>query len=352
MDFNSPRRINIGDSTYRFREQELSFFHGDLNEEACFDKRPQGEEEWSPEEEKEWRLEYLSQDRYKAIVEIPSSFFGYLIGKRGASKREMESEYRVKLTFPSNTHSQEDEVTIHGETKNIAMRACRRILLKSHDLRAKADWTHFICVPLWREPQFMEHFKDFKSRVSLREPNLDEGILQRPQRLHLTIGVMTLLTQQEINLAKKTLDESLHEIIKPLLGSEELILSAKGLQLMNDDPSSTNVLYAVIKSEKLQKISYGILTKFASKGIIQNDLKPVTLHMTLMNTKFLGQSSGNNQRLNQNKSRPTFDATRILQDFANEDFGVSKIKEIHLCEMGGSKNTREGNYVSSHVLSI
>lgn len=45
-------------------------------------------------------------------------------------------------------------------------------------------------------------------------------------------------------------------------------MKLRGLEIMNDDPSSVNVLYAKVESEALQKIADGIYKQFIKSGKI------------------------------------------------------------------------------------
>lgn len=43
-------------------------------------------------------------------------------------------------------------------------------------------------------------------------------------------------------------------------------ISIRGVEIMNDDPSSVNILYAKVESEALQQIGDGILRRFIDAG--------------------------------------------------------------------------------------
>uniref|UniRef100_A0A0K2UPE1 Activating signal cointegrator 1 complex subunit 1like [Megachile rotundata] n=2 Tax=Lepeophtheirus salmonis TaxID=72036 RepID=A0A0K2UPE1_LEPSM len=205
------------------------------------------------------------------------------------------------------------------------------------------DFTHFLSIPL-NTQCIKETFIKFCNDVSLSESNLQSNIFQKPELLHLTIGVMALLSEKELKLAIQTLNECVKEIVKPILDNESLTISIGGLQIMNDDPSSTCVVYAKITSNKLQEIADKIVEKFSTMGIITRESDHVKLHMTVMNTKFI---FSNDVR---NKKRISIDASRILANFDGTDFGKVTLKEIHLSEMGHSKKLLKDYYLPSHIV--
>jgi len=62
---------------------------------------------------------------------------------------------------------------------------------------------------------------------------------------------------------------------------------------------------------------------------MQDDRKHVKLHVTIMNVVFVRRGKGG-------KAVRTFDATNIIDEFGNYEFGEQIIKELHLSKFGSS----------------
>ena len=92
---------------------------------------------------------------------------------------------------------------------------------------------------------------------------LDETVFQTPSLLHLTIGTLALMDEAERQKAKEVLELAIAEFKT----DNKLNIEIKGLEIMNDDPGEVDVVYAKInKSDELQTLSDGIVTKFAETG--------------------------------------------------------------------------------------
>ena len=92
---------------------------------------------------------------------------------------------------------------------------------------------------------------------------LDETVFQTPSLLHLTIGTLALMDEAERRKAKEVLELATAEFKT----DNKLNIEIKGLEIMNDDQGEVDVVYAKInKSDELQTLSDGIVTKFAETG--------------------------------------------------------------------------------------
>ena len=92
---------------------------------------------------------------------------------------------------------------------------------------------------------------------------LDETVFQTPSLLHLTIGTLALMDEAERQKAKEVLELAIAEFKT----DNKLNIEIKGLEIMNDDPGEVDVVYAKInKSDELQTLSDGIVSKFAETG--------------------------------------------------------------------------------------
>jgi len=154
-----------------------------------------------------------------------------------------------------------------------------------------------------------------KSILEAQLPGIDEELFMPECSIHLTLGVYVLLDDDERQRALKELEDC-----RPLLADLKtpFEMKVKGLEIMNDDPSSTRILYGCIESPDLQKFADQCLAHFQSTGLCatdNNERESIKLHMTLMNNRYRKEAM---------KSGNSFDAREILKRFGDFDFGTSK----------------------------
>lgn len=80
----------------------------------------------------------------------------------------------------------------------------------------------------------------------------------------------------------------------------------------------------------------------------------VKLHVTLMNSKYRVRSSTSlnedaNSKLRNSRKRLTFDGSKILETFADYDFGVMEVEEFHLSQMYAKRS--DGYYQPSCIVT-
>ncbi|KAG6459775.1 hypothetical protein O3G_MSEX011585 [Manduca sexta] len=115
--------------------------------------------------------------------------------------------------------------------------------------RMKQRPTHFISIPM-NNSNIVANFERFKAEVLKECPNFDESLFIRAQKLHITMGVMCLMDNEERLLASKLLTEANEKVIAPLLQSRAPPkIKLKGLSYMNDDPKQIDVLYGNVQEE-------------------------------------------------------------------------------------------------------
>ncbi|KAH3844216.1 hypothetical protein DPMN_086471 [Dreissena polymorpha] len=241
MDILRPEIIKIGKRCYRknpvlhtdvnaaeeedFTERIIS----DYNDEICALDQPNVEE---------------TSDGFRTLVKAPSTLFKFVIGRQGESKKRLETETRTKIKIPKQ--GQEGDIVIQGHERMGVISAKTRIEVLLDSGRQKTAFTHFVSVP-FNTAEIMNAFTDFKNDV-LRdcdgERGVDASIFQNASKLHLTIGCLVLLNEEEVQRATDMLQSSLEEVLRPILKDGPLHIQLKGLEYMNDDPSEVDVLYA------------------------------------------------------------------------------------------------------------
>lgn len=292
-------------------------------------------------------VEEAEGGRFRCTFHIPKTYFPYIIGSKGATKKRLETETRSKILIPKQGH--DGDIVITAATKKSVASARRRIRLMVMSSRKRQALTHFISIPV-NQPSFINGFMNFKNEVLQKfgkDRGIRESIFQIPERLHLTIGVLVLSDESERNEASAVLQDCKDVVIRPLLQDNKLRVIMSGVEYMNDDPSEVDVLYGKVSCYNdeylLQDIVDGINTYFSKKGLLEKERDRVKLHATLMNTKF-GNEDVSDRR------KETFDATNIIQHFRDFYFGEDIVSTIELSLMYSSSKT--GYYQATSSISI
>ncbi|XP_048269152.1 activating signal cointegrator 1 complex subunit 1 isoform X1 [Bombus terrestris] len=271
--------------------------------------------------------------RFKHTFRAPKAFFPYIIGAKHAVRKRLESETGTLIQIPKL--GQDGDIVIIGSDHKRIITARRRINLLMEATRKKLEFTHFLSIPL-NEGHIIMKFNMFKNEVltnsGKKSRGVDETIFQTPSKLHLTIGLMTLLDETERNKAIEALNYCNEHIVRPAIEKYgQIPIHLQGIDIMQDDPSEAKVIYAKIvnKTEVLQKIVDEIVDYYVKIGlIIKSKRQSNKLHLTLMNTTFQINEEERNS-----KNIITFDAREILKAHENTTFGETILKQIHISQL-------------------
>lgn len=307
-------------------------------------------------------IEQAEGGRYKTSFHVAMTYFAYIIGSKGATKKRLETETRTKILIPKIGHI--GDIVITGASKKDVASARRRIRLMVLSSRKRLPYTHFISIPM-NGLSIQSGFMSFKSEVleKCKDRGISENIFQNPERLHLTIGLLVLSDKVERTEAAKVLEECKEAVVRPALSGKKLRLVMCGIDIMNDEFSNVDVLYGKVNCKNddidLQEFADSINSFFYMKGL-SDKKEPVKLHVTLMNTKFGVKNDDDEEeeirptlRGNKKEKRKTeaFDATNIMKNFQDYYFGEENISTIELSTMHDSSNS-QGYYLASAVIDI
>lgn len=115
--------------------------------------------------------------------------------------------------------------------------------------------THFLALPLGHHADLRSAVQELTTSWLAHDPpidGLDPSIVVQPRRLHLTLGVMTLTTNQETDEEEKTHDladaarllAELAPRVRAVLERAPLRVPLGRLTVMQPDPTRAHVLYA------------------------------------------------------------------------------------------------------------
>ncbi|XP_016973669.1 activating signal cointegrator 1 complex subunit 1 [Drosophila rhopaloa] len=267
------------------------------------------------------RIEETPNGDFKLALHVPKSFYGGLIGMKGSTKRRIEEETRTEIYVPRQNERSND-VVIKAKQRSQVCAALRQIRHLLASLRKKMKPTHFLAVAL-NTGEVQQRFVELKRNIlEAQLPGIDEELFISERCIHLTLGVYVLLDDDERQRALNEL-EACRQFLADL--KTPFDMKVNGLEIMNDDPSSTRVLYGRIESSDLQKFADKCLAHFQTTGLCatdNNDRESIKLHMTVMNNRYRKEAM---------KSGNSFDAREILKRFGDFDFGSAECQDVHLC---------------------
>jgi len=123
--------------------------------------------------------------RYRAKFHVAQAYLAPVIGKKGSTRKRIEGETECRLAIPKQ--GQHGDVSATGPSA-AAVRACySRVTAVVEAARARQEATHFLSLPVNTQEMKMA-LETFKGEV-----NLEDGLFQEADLLHLTIGVMPLM---------------------------------------------------------------------------------------------------------------------------------------------------------------
>ncbi|XP_041511631.1 activating signal cointegrator 1 complex subunit 1 isoform X3 [Microtus oregoni] len=305
MDVLRPQIITLDGRNYRKNPIQEKNYHHEEDEGFYQDSM-----EYSDEPCDAYEVEQTPQG-FRATVSAPSLlyksfsalFLRHIVGKRGDTKKKIEMETKTSINIPKP--GQQGKIVITGQHRNGVISARTRIDVLLDTFRRKQPFTHFLSFFL-NEVEVQERFLKFQEEV-LEKCSMDRGvdssIFQNPKKLHLTIGMLVLLSEQEIQQTCEILQRCKEEFIK------------------------------------LQELVDRMLERFQALGLIVKDWSSVKLHATVMNT-LLRKDPSAEGRYNLYtpdgkyifKERESFDGRNILKTFENFYFGSLKLNSIHISQ--------------------
>lgn len=108
-------------------------------------------------------------------------------------------------------------IVITARDRKAIVSARHRINLLMEASRKKIRYTHFLSIPLNTE-EIIDEYNTFKNDILEKYDkamyNIDESLFQNPSKLHLTIGMLKLLDDNEKQQAVDALINCKENIIK------------------------------------------------------------------------------------------------------------------------------------------
>lgn len=245
--------------------------------------------------------------------------------------------------------------------------------------------THFLCLPLVTlasKPQLQASLGLFCADISKGTPKNPGGIPEKAIRpvgtLHLTLGVMTLLTparvQEALTVLKslnlkdllmdksaepaRTEDPTKHDFTsleETPQASEPLHITLRGLESMHKT-SKTSILYTspVDADKRLYSFCNRLKSAFEEADLLVPDKRPLLLHATLVNTVYVPPVKGKGLGREKNRARLTIDASELLRSYKETEWMRDvRVEKVAICRMGAVKRENgEEEYVMEGEIEI
>ncbi|KAK6328113.1 hypothetical protein J4Q44_G00000910 [Coregonus suidteri] len=354
MEILRPSLINISGRIYRRNTIKEDQYEEAEEEDSSYVGPPASEQF---EEEQEFCDSHAIEQTdkgFRCAIDVPSVLYKYIIGRKGETRRRLESDTKTSINIPKQ--GVEGQIVITGSQKAAVSSAVTRVELLVESFRRKQPFTHFLSFAL-NHPQVQDGFLRFKEEVleqCSQDHGVDGSIFQNPAKLHLTVGTLALLNDLEVTRACDQLQHC-EDFIKTITEGKPLPLEVTGIEYMNDDPAMVDVLYAKVHvkdgSDKLQAIVERLVDHFVSSGLMVREWDRVKLHGTVMNTLFrkVASAEATGGRHNM-KEREAFDARNILKSFGSYQFGEFDLNAVQISQRYSTDCT--GFYTPAGVLNF
>ena len=271
----------------------------------------------------------LVADWLSTEVHLPKRFHKHIFGKGGVVKKRIECATDTQIYRPKNVKGQKrkDVINVRYLNESSLQALDEELQTAMTDAKKRLSPTHFVSIPVGSE-EVKANLTKFRDICSNR---IHPHKVQFPSKLHLTIGVLKLFSDEDVQQACLCLSQFSSQI-PTILGNKPLHGTLKNLRVMRGDIQFAKVVYSEFilsdESERLQDMADRCLEFFVEKGLMeyQYGSKTVKLHCTLINTRW------------NSRGPRTVDASEILSDeFELQKFGDCVLDRIELNEMQTDK---------------
>ncbi|KAH7729694.1 KH domain-containing protein [Aphelenchoides avenae] len=293
------------------------------------------------EENKDSIVKYDQKKKcWYTSIDFPASLMGKLFGLKGQKLRKIQASTQCKVKAPARGHEAPVEITSSASAE--CVERCRdQIELVLIEARKSQPYTHFLTFQV-QDSAAIQRYKEFVEKVrdlsDIPDVCRNKALYIPPEKIHLTIAPLWLLTEEDQRRAKACLDSVVDEKIRPLLGGQALTAKVQSLGHFGDEEiSAVRVLYGKVFSDKLQEVSDVIADAFEKIGLSgKRRTDQVKLHMTILNTRYAVEQGSAEQAAK-------VDATQIVKHFGDYDFGNIEFSRVHICKMHETDPNTKGH---------
>ncbi|KAJ2084005.1 activating signal cointegrator 1 complex subunit [Coemansia sp. RSA 988] len=281
---------------------------------------------------------------------IPRQLHKLIVGTGGSTLERVISQSHAKITVPTE-RNKSDIIEIEGtvEERAKAEELIRQVVEKN---TRNVPYTHFISLPLTDQgmQRKVEEFQHDAKQRFLRM--LSKTGFIEPGSLHITLGMLRLLTPEKVTEAVELL-KSLRNEIHQMLGSRPLVVKVGQLAVMEPDATKARIIYANVEDfagpddDRLQRLCAFVRDSFDSKGFIDED-RPLKIHITLIRAReawprdsdnvdqtsesvvAAEQTEDTEQKKGKTRGAFSVNAGPLLKELGALSFGVCRIGQVQI----------------------
>ncbi|CAN6339445.1 unnamed protein product [Urochloa humidicola] len=186
----------------------------------------------------------------------------------------------------------------------------------------KRNHTHFISLQLAIRSGHDDKLSSFQKPIVGDEAKrcfwehfgIDKSLLAKPETFHLTVLMLELKDEDRVDMASRVL-KSLSTQVNNALGNKPIFIQLRGLECMKGSQAKAQVVYAPVLEVggegRLARACKVIIDAFVNSGLaLQNDVRELKLHVTIMNVRFRASKKPND----------SFDARNIFEQYGKEEW--------------------------------
>ncbi|KAJ2961920.1 hypothetical protein NQZ79_g2933 [Umbelopsis isabellina] len=317
---------------------------------------------------------------------VSRSMHGYIIGKAGSTLKRIKHETGTRIDVQKG----EDFVKIKGTDENIerAKVAIDALVAEAStnllwalistimltfthfipQVIAKANPTHFLSFPISSPivTRKLEEFHKVLQSPSFVADGITMDSIAPIPSLHITLGVMKLMGQSEIEAAVRFLKESSAELIHETMNERGIAVRLKKLSIMQGNPAKARVLYINVQDESegkvLDQLCDRLRTQMVEAGLLVDEKRPFKMHITLVkkngfrsnhstvkDAHTAEEGENNHSEEVHNDDKAWFSANSIMKEFGDLDLGTVTLDSVHIMKMGMNK---QGVYKSEGAVVL
>ncbi|KAL3280686.1 hypothetical protein HHI36_003923 [Cryptolaemus montrouzieri] len=142
--------------------------------------------------------------KFKTTFHVPSALIPAIVGPKGVKLKQLQDMTQTLIKVP-RLHEVGMPVKITGHSERSVSSARNQITFLILAKREKLPSTHFISIPV-RSNDISTNFEKFKKEIlnDAATRGIDESIFQNSNKLHITIEMLTLLDDLEVQHAKNS----------------------------------------------------------------------------------------------------------------------------------------------------
>ncbi|KAJ1935651.1 activating signal cointegrator 1 complex subunit [Linderina macrospora] len=271
---------------------------------------------------------------HRTTIPVARALHRFLIGQQGTTLSSIREVSHCKITVPRET-AKSDTVELEGSEEEI-QKAQELIDKVVKENLHKVAYTHFLSLPIGDldvQRKVGEFQKDIHGEFF---KCLSDSSFNKPATMHVTVGMLRLLTAADVQGAV-TLLKSMHQEVYDLLGTRSLVVKIGNPAAMEANPSKARVIYLGLEdfegAERVEKICELVRGRFKAAGLIDEE-RPLKIHATIMKAKRESPTANDesSQGPDDRRRDARINAVPMLRKYGELSFGTCKIGQIQIAK--------------------